>query len=475
MRIARRWVMPVHPATIVAATAMVAFGLMVSPARAASPDWNAVGGEAANLLSRYIQVDTTNPPGNEDKAAQFLKDVLDREGIPAQLYVFTPGRGNVYARLKGDGSRKPMILLNHMDVVPADKRFWSTDPFSGEIKDGYVWGRGALDMKGTGLTYLMAMAMLKRQGIALKRDVVFLGTADEEAGGIHGAAAFVKQQWDLVKDADLVMNEGGAIDIMPNKKHLWSIDTAEKTPVRVTMTATGIPGHGSMPKENSAVIQLIDALEKLAHYQTPFKVLPEVQEYYATISETVDASRREAMRNLAETLKNPEAAKGFLNFPANNARVRNTLSITMLEGSNKINVIPPEASAQFDVRLLPGENADDFVAELRRVIQNDSIKFSYFNTPSAGSSSAKHPLFDAARAVAKELDPDSVVAPSMLVAATDCRWFRPKGIPCYGFVPFIVPDKEWGGVHGNNERVSVSALTFGVHAMYELLLKLAAE
>jgi acetylornithine deacetylase/succinyl-diaminopimelate desuccinylase-like protein len=440
-----------------------------------TPDWPAIGQESAQILSRYIRLDTTNPPGNEVIAAAFLKEILDKEGIPAQLYAFTDGRGNVYARLKGDGSRKAIVLLNHMDVVPADKRHWSEDPFGGAIKDGYIWGRGALDMKGTGIAYLMAMAQLKRQGIALKRDIVFLGTADEEAGGVHGAGEFLREQGSLVADAELVLNEGGAIDIDRTGAPRWNIDTAEKTPIRLTLTATGTPGHGSQPKEDSAVIQLIDALAKLAHYQTPLKVLPEVQAYYATVAEAQEPARREQMKNLAESLKDPEFRAWFFRFPVNNASVRNTFSITMLDGSNKVNVIPAEASAQFDVRLLPGESADAFVADLRRVVANDNVKFTFFDTPSAGASRASGLLFDAARAIATELDPRAKVAPSLLVAATDCRWFRRRGVDCYGFVPFAVPGKEWAGLHGNNERLSVQVLTDGVKAMTLLLKKLAAE
>ncbi len=448
------------------------FGSAVS--KAAPPDWKAVGDESAALLSRYIQVDTTNPPGNELKAAQFLKDVLEHEGIEARVFETTPGRGNLYARLKGNGSRKGIVLLNHLDVVPADKRAWNVDPFGGTIKDGFVWGRGALDMKGTGVTYLMAMLQLKRQGLALKGDVVFLATADEEAGGVQGAGPFVKTHWDLIKDAGAVINEGGDISLLSGGKQLWGIDTSEKTPLRVIMTAFGTPGHASLPKDDSAVVVLIDALAKLAHYQPPVKILPEVQAYYAQIAETVEPAIKSKYLNLAESLKDPEFAARFFRIPSNRGRVRNTLSITMLEGSNKLNVIPAQASATFDMRLLPGEDPEAAVADLARVVANPAIKFTHGGPPSFGSSPVTHPLFDAVRTVAAELSPGSVVAPVMLTASTDCGWFRSRGMPCYGFVPFALTAADATTIHGNNERISIANLTFGANSSSGNLARLRA-
>jgi len=267
--------------------------LLAFPGAAAdAPDWEALGSEAVSLLVSYLQIDTTNPPGNETRAAQFFKAIFDREGIEARIIESAPERGSIYARLTGDGSKKAIILLNHLDVVPADKRLWSVDPFSGEIKDDYVWGRGALDMKGMGILELMTMLILKREGISLKGDVIFLGTADEEAGGRMGAGFIMREHFDLVKDAGLVLNEGSAITLRDGKAWFYGVSVSEKSPFGLTLTATGTPGHGSTPRPDSAVNKLIAALQRVISYQTPLKVLPEVQQFYAVLADGMPSPRR---------------------------------------------------------------------------------------------------------------------------------------------------------------------------------------
>ncbi|MGH7167083.1 MAG: M20/M25/M40 family metallo-hydrolase [Nitrospiraceae bacterium] len=332
--------------------------------------------EAVSLLSEYLRVDTTNPPGNEIKAAQFFKTIFDREGIEARILESAPGRGNIYARLKGDGSKKAVVLMNHMDVVPADRRYWSVDPFAGVIKDGYVWGRGALDMKGMGIVELMAMLALKRQGIPLKADVIFLGVADEEAGGAMGAGFMVKEHFDLLKDAGTVLNEYNFIAVGDDGKvRYYGVEASQKSPLWLKLTATGTPGHGSTPRPDSAVNKLIEALARIVSYQTPLKVEPQVQSFYADTADLEPSpERRQRLKDLKASLQNPAFAAEFTKNLRANAEVRNTISVTMLEGSNKVNVIPPQAYAQLDVRLLPSEDPQRFLDELRKVIADDSIK-----------------------------------------------------------------------------------------------------
>src|SRR5437867_1462377 len=236
--------------------------------------------EALVLLTDYLRIDTTNPPGNEIKAAEFFRGVFDREGIEARIFESAPGRASIYARLKGDGSRKAIVLLNHLDVVPAVKQLWSVDPFAGEVKDGYLWGRGALDMKAMGILELMAMLSLKRQAIPLKGDIIFLGVADEEAGGALGAGFMVKEHFDLLKDAGIVLNEFGYISATGDGKVLhYDVYTAEKTPFWLQLTVIGKPGHASAPGADSAVTRLIEALHRIANYHTPLKVEPVVQKF----------------------------------------------------------------------------------------------------------------------------------------------------------------------------------------------------
>jgi acetylornithine deacetylase/succinyl-diaminopimelate desuccinylase-like protein len=462
---------------------LVAFALagVVRSAEAAgetsAPSLETIEQEAVSLLNEYLRVDTTNPPGNEIKAAQFFKDIFDREGIEAQIIEAAPGRGNIYARLKGDGSKKAIVLMNHMDVVPADRRYWSVDPFGGVVKDGYVWGRGALDMKGMGIVELMAMLALKRQGIPLKSDIIFLGVADEEAGGAMGAGFMVKEHFDLLKNAGIVLNEFNFIAVGDDGKvRYYGVEAAQKTPLWLKLTATGTPGHGSVPRSDSAVNKLIAALHRIANYQTPLKVEPVVQTFYVDTADLEPSGeRRQRLKDLKASLQDPAFAAEFTKNLRANAEVRNTISITVLEGSNKVNVIPPQASAQLDVRLLPSENPQQFINELRKVIGDESINIEPILSFAPSASPTDSEFFKALQEVANNHNPGARVTTPLVVGFTDCHYFREKGIPCYGFMPFKLTEKEAALLHGNDERLSVDNVKFGTRVMYEIVQELAAQ
>src|SRR3989441_3281106 len=247
--------------------------VLVPPARVAlmatpgDADWKALGDEATALLSQYVRINTTNPPGNEIAAARWLQAVLRRDGIEAQIFEPAPGKANLYARLRGDGSARPLILLNHMDVVLASPEYWTVDPFSGLVQDGYLWGRGALDMKGEAITQLMTLLTLKRAGVPLKRDVIFLATADEEIGGGVGAGWFVEHHGDMVRDAEFLLTEGGTIRTNEGGRiEYYGVGTTEKSPFWLNLTARGTPGHGSRPTPDNPVHRLVRALSRIAAY-----------------------------------------------------------------------------------------------------------------------------------------------------------------------------------------------------------------
>jgi acetylornithine deacetylase/succinyl-diaminopimelate desuccinylase-like protein len=450
-------------------------GALHGPAGAAEPF--DPGAEAPALLARYLRIDTTNPPGNEILAARFLKDVLDREGIESRVFESAPGRGNLYARLKGDGSKPAIVLLNHMDVVPADRRHWSVDPFAGLERDGYVWGRGALDMKGMGIMELVTLIALKREGVPLKSDIVFLGTADEEAGGAMGAGHMVKEHFDLIADAGVVVNESGGISTNEDGsiRH-YSVTPAEKVPLWLKLTATGTPGHGSRPKPDSAVNRLVEALHRIVQFRTALEVEPIVQAFYADTAD-LDPSpeRRERLRDLRGSLGDPAFAAEFVRDTRNNAAVRNTVAITMLEGSNKVNVIPAEASAQLDVRLLPGHTPEAFIDELRWVIDDDAIRIETLLSFPPSASPADSAFHAAVRDMAARFDPGARVTAPLVSGFTDCHFFREKGIPCYGFVPLKLSARDLEGVHGNDERVSADTLRLGTRMLYDLVRRLATQ
>src|SRR5437660_7374656 len=258
----------------------------VTPARVAlmsapgDADWKALGDEATALLSQYLRINTTNPPGNEIAAARWLAAVLGRDGIEARVFEPAPGKANLYARLAGDGSARPLILLNHMDVVLASPEYWKVDPFAGTMQDGYLWGRGALDMKGEAITQLMTLLTLKRAGVALKRDGIFLATADEEVGAGVGAAWLVEHHPDLVQDAEFMITEGGTIRAGPTGRiEYYGVGTTEKSPFWLEVTAHGTAGHGSRPTPDNPVHRLVRALYRIAGYQTPLVVTPAVEPY----------------------------------------------------------------------------------------------------------------------------------------------------------------------------------------------------
>src|SRR5881396_3328516 len=329
--------------------------LMTAPGEA---EWKALGDEATALLSQYLRINTTNPPGNEIAAARWLADVLRRDGIEARIFEPAPGKANLYARLAGDGSARPLILLNHMDVVLASREYWTVDPFGGLIKDGAVWGRGALDMKGEAIAQLMTMLILRRAHVPLKRDIIFLATSDEEIGAGVGAAWIVERHPELVRDAEFLVNEGGTIRLGEDRRvEYYGVGTTEKSPFWLQLVARGTAGHGSRPTPDNPVHRLIRGVARVAAYQTPLLVTPPVDRYFrdlATIEP--DAQRRGWFQDIRAALRDTATARAITADLTYNALLRNTISITGLKGSDKTNVIPPVATATLDVRLLPGQD-----------------------------------------------------------------------------------------------------------------------
>jgi acetylornithine deacetylase/succinyl-diaminopimelate desuccinylase-like protein len=437
--------------------------------------WRALEEEAVSLLSRYLRIDTTNPPGNEIGAARFFKEIFDREGIDSTIIESAPGRGNIYARLKGNGTHRAVLLLNHMDVVPAEEKLWKEPPFAGVVKDGYVWGRGALDMKGPAVVELMTLLLLKRLKVPLASDVIFLGTADEEAGGALGAGFLLEKHSELFKDVGLVLNEGGGIRLgKDGKVREYSVSLAEKTPLWLRLTATGTPGHGATPGSNLAVNKLIAGLNRLMHYQSP-KVVPEVQKFYADTAHLESPARQKHYQDLKTALQDPAFVAEFTREPRNNASVRNTLSITAIRGSDKVNVIPAQATAEIDVRLLPGEDPKAFLAELKKVIADDSITIEVLLSFPPATSPPHAGAMKVIRDLANAVDGGAPVVSPLVRGFTDCHFFREKGIPCFGFMPLRQPAGGEGLVHGIDERISIDNLGAAVRAMYEIVRRLAAE
>lgn len=453
-------------------------GIFASPVAAQAPearklDWDAVAKESQQVLADYLRINTTNPPGNEMKAALFLKKILEKEGFVVQLMDSTElgaGRVNLYTRLKGNGSKKAIALVHHMDVVPATPSYWQVDPFSGEVKDGYIWGRGAIDMKGDGVAHLMAMIALKRAGVPLNRDIVFIANSDEELSST-GALVFVDKHPDLLKDVEFLATEGGENYVVGGKVNYFGVSVSEKRTFWQRLTVKGVASHGSRPTKENPVPKLVAALDKIAHYETPLHVTPGVEKYFRDIAQLYPEPRKGWLSNIDAALKNPTAREWILSDVYWNAYLRNTISLTGLTGSNKTNVIPPEATADIDVRLLPDQNPADMLATLVRIVGDTSVHFATLLKPKAPlESPTNSDFFHAIERAAHDRVPGAFVTTNMLTGASDRPSYQKVGIKTYGVDPFKIEKAERQmGVHGNNERLSVENVGFGVRYIYDIL------
>jgi acetylornithine deacetylase/succinyl-diaminopimelate desuccinylase-like protein len=453
----------------------IALLFLSTAARATATDinWAEVEHQATEWLRAYIRIDTTNPPGHETAAARFLAEHFRQAGIEAQTFEAAPGRGSILARVAGSGARRPIILLNHLDVVAAKPDEWEVPPFAATVRDGYVYGRGAIDCKGPATIEAMVLLLLKRHGIHLQRDVIFMGTADEETGGRLGAGWMTAEHVDALRNAEFVLNEGGGVRVLPDGSRAYEVAVAEKTPCWLRLEATGTAGHGSAPPPETAVTRLIGALERLRAYEAPLRVTPEVAAYYAALAATQTGERRERYKNLRAALTDDDFRRAFLRDPHDAALVRNTITPTVLTGSAKTNVIPHSASAELDCRLLPGEDPDAFVRTVKETIADPEITVSVLLNFPAVSSSLDTAFTAAVRTLAER--DHAPMVPSVLTGFTDSHYFREKGIASYGFIPFDLSEDEMAREHGVNERISIRNLRNGTQRLLALLQLLDTE
>lgn len=447
---------------------LTAFLLAAAPA-AAETDWHKVGDETADVLADVIRIDTQNPPGGETAAANALARKLEGAGIASEVFESAPGRGNLYARLPGTGAGRPIILLAHLDVVPADARTWRLSPFAGVRERGYVYGRGALDAKGIAAVQLMTLVTVARSHQPLDRDVILLATADEEAGGKAGSGWVVKHRPDLLANAEYLLTEGDHIHVRGGGRKVVQVAVAEKTPCWVKLTAHGEAGHAAVPPPQTAVTRLVRALDKLRRYRTAVRVVRPVEAYFAALAPLEKEPLRGKLAELEESLQDPIFFAEFTRNPRQNALIRNTVTPTVLQGSTKTNVIPEQATAELDCRLLPGERPADFLALLREVIADDNVRVESVLSFPASSSDSDSPLMAAVKKLAAAEFPGAPVVPSVIPGFTDSHYYREHGIESYGFAPFVLDEDEEKTVHGVNERISVENLRDGVRRLVTLL------
>jgi len=434
--------------------------------------------EVTNFLSELIRINTTNPPGNETEAAKYLAEHFRKEGFNCELYESAPERGSVITRMKGTGEKSSLLLLSHLDVVAADAKEWSVDPFSGVVKDGFVWGRGALDMKGMTAIEVMTMKLLKRNDVKLKGDVILAATADEEKGGLAGADYLLRNYPEKIR-ADYVLNEGGGLAIPTQKRNVYTVQTAEKGILWFKVKAKGTSGHGSMPNvADNAIMRMNKVIDKLGNYRSRILVVPTVKQFLTEIA------REDAMlqQSFSRLLANPELSDQILDELAKTApqlaeeirpRIRMTLTPTIIRGGVKENVIPSECEAVFDCRILPGQTSAEALSLIKDIVKDvdsEKLEFESLQVQEPSESQAGTPLYDVIASVLKDFEPNCGITPMLMTGGTDSRFFRRKGSVCYGFHP-MRPDVPYGEmvkmVHGVDERISIENLVFGTSVLYE--------
>lgn len=437
-----------------ASIALFALLAAAVPSAAQTPDWAALEAEAVKTLQAYIRIDTSIPPGTVTKAADLLQGILEKEGIPVRRIESGPGRSIVLARLKGQGTAKPILLMHHMDVVPADASRWRRDPFGGEIADGAIWGRGAMDMKGPGVAHLYAFLALARSKVPLDRDILFMAVPDEEIGGTLGALYMRDKHYEEI-DPEYIIDEGGfgSRDLFAPGKLVFGISVAEKKILWLELTAEGVAGHGSQPHDQNPNDRLVRALARLLAEPAPSSEFAVLETFKQRVG--------------------PLAENKFTN-----AIQHSTISLTSLQSGvgdpPKVNVIPSIATATLDCRVLPGTSKDEWLKEIARRLGDPGIRVEVtYESPDPVVTTQDSDLYRALEAAVKRRQPDAIVTPMIVPYGTDANSFRSLGVKSYGFTPAILPAAVVASMHGDAEHVPVDALGPAIRILYEALAETA--
>lgn len=445
--------------------------------KGASPDFAAARDEAVKLLAGFVRVDTSNPPGNETKGAEYLKAILDREGIPSEIFEKEPGRGNIVARLKGNGKKKPLLLMGHIDVVGVEREKWTVDPFGGIVKDGYLYGRGSSDDKGMATACLEVFLLLSRLKVPLDRDVIFLAEAGEEGTSSVGIDYMVQNHWDKI-ECEYALNEGGTIYAPDGKVKYVAVATTEKVPRGFKLVARGSSGHGSIPRLDNAITHLAAAVAKVGNWQAPMRLNETTRAFFsrlAKISPPEEALLYGQLENPSKTEMAQETIRS--KNGAYNSMLRTSIVPTIIKGGFRSNVIPGDAEATLDVRAVPDEDIDALAAALRKLINDPAVEV--IPPPSRGRpanppSKLDSDMFRSLEGAQTKVFPGVPTLPIMLTGATDSAQLRAKGVQAYG-LGSVAGDRERASVHGNDERISVEGLGKFVEFIYWAVIDIAAS
>ena len=432
-----------------------------------------------SLLSDLIRANTSNPPGNERRVAEVLAPRFRALGFDVQI-IQTPdsGKAHFIARIKGDGSKKPILLAAHADVVGVERDKWSLDPFAGEVRGDHVFGRGAIDFKGGIAVFARAVMMLAENHVPLSRDVIFISEADEE-GGTYNTGWLAREHW-ADMDAEFALNEGGWImkNDHGNVRYV-SISTADKSSIPLTVTARGTSTHSSMPRSDNAIFALSRALAKLSAYETPLTITPATKRFFTALAKTsappVSTYYRDLVGDDAAKAKRADAVVS--RDPLLHSLVRNTMAPVIIQGGFRANVIPGSAQATINLRMVPGSNPAAFVETLKKIVGDSTIEMKLPATIARPSdpSSEDTDLYRALVREAKVQFPGAEVTPYLFQAGTDASAWRSRGVPVYGIYPYPIDADELTRMHGNDEKVSVASLEQGVQMIYRTIVSVAAK
>jgi acetylornithine deacetylase/succinyl-diaminopimelate desuccinylase-like protein len=442
--------------------------------RADAGNGDPVEREAEAALVSYLRIDTSNPPGNESDGARFLQQLLAKEGIEAKLVGSDPRRQSVYARLVSGSSEQALVLLHHIDVVPAIASEWTKPPFAGLRSYGYLWGRGALDIKSLGIAELMAFIELKRRHLPLRRDVIYLAVADEELGGLNGCGALLEQHPELFANAGFVLNEGGYNETIVDHVPFWGVEVQAKVPLWLRITMKGGAGHAaSPPDDGGALAKLVRSLDAIQRIPTPYRLTPAVARAFRGGGKARHDERGEVLRGISEPLDVARIERVL--SPGYRSLLRDTIAITRIAGGHSINVLPATASADVDIRLLPDETTAPMVANVKAALPaGGDLQILLAGQPVPESPSDTE-LFRVLAAAMMKAEPGSIVAPVVGAGTSDSRFFRARGIVAYGIAPFKVNYYDADTVHGNDERIRARFFAEGVRLMRGIVADFCAK
>jgi len=450
----------------------------VLAARAAEPDFAAAHQEVIANLRAFVRTDTMNPPGNETRGAQFLAALLDKEGIAAEILTRDPARGNLVARLKGSGRKKPLLLMGHIDTVGVERNKWTVDPLAAEIKDGWLLGRGAADDKCMTTVCLEVFMLLKRLNVPLDRDVIFVAEADEESGSA-GIRHLVDHEWDKIA-CEFALNEGGGILEENDRVRYVAVATTEKVPRTLFVAAQGVSGHGSRPRPDNAVLHLATAVAKIGAWQPPMRLNDTTRAFFTRLAKISPPDEAWLFTRFSDPVVGTDVQEIFRKtekYFGYNSMLRTSISPTVLKAGFKFNVIPADALATLDVRALPDEDMSAFVKALERLVADPAVTITPAESalwPATPPSGLDTEMFAALERAQRVVFPGAVVLPTMTTGATDSAYLRAKGVHAYGLGTVFIEQDGGNRAHGNDERVQLAGIKPFLEFVYRSVVDVAA-